>query len=415
MTALAILILAALLAVFVLETLARTLNARSASGDLPPAGRSIYEEDAYERSQRYTQARMRLATVSAAVNLIALVLFWLLGGFGALDASLRTLGWGPVPTGLLFFGVLGVASALLNLPIDAYDTFVLEERFDFNTTTPRTFVLDRIKGAALSIVIGAPIGAAVIAFFAYTGSWAWVYAWITVTVVTVALQFLAPRYIMPLFNEFEPVGDEDVRSAIAEYAERVGFPYEGLYVMDGSRRTTKSNAFFTGFGAHKRIVLFDTLLEAHPVDEIVSVVAHEVGHFEHDHLLQRIGIQIAHLGVLFLLLSVVLQSEALYAAFFIEEASVYAGLVLFGLLYSPVETLLAIPLNALSRRHEYQADAYAGRTTGSPETLAEGLGRLAEENLANLTPHRLYVMLNYSHPPLLDRIAALRPVPSSNP
>jgi STE24 endopeptidase len=237
-----------------------------------------------------------------------------------------------------------------------------------------------------------------------------VYAWIAVTAVMLLLQFFAPRYLMPLFNDFEPLKDGDLRESILDYADRVDFPVNGIYVMDGSRRSNKANAFFTGFGANRRIVLFDTLVEELDNDELLSVVAHEMGHYKLHHIPQRIAISVVQTGVLFLLLSVFLQVDALFSAFYVDQPAVYTGLLFFGLLYSPVDLLLSIPLNAWSRRHEFQADRYATDTTRMDESLVNGLKRLAETNLSTLAPHPLTVALDYSHPPLLDRIDAIRTV-----
>jgi STE24 endopeptidase len=229
------------------------------------------------------------------------------------------------------------------------------------------------------------------------------------------LQFFAPRYLMPIFNDFEPLEDGELRDSIFAYADSVDFPVNEVYVMDGSRRSNKANAFFTGFGANRRIVLFDTLVEQLSVDELLSVVAHEMGHYKLHHIPQRIAISVVQTGVLFLLLSVVLQVDGLFHAFYVDQPAVYTGLLFFGLLYSPVDLLLSTPLNAWSRRHEFQADRFAVETTGQGGTLTSGLKRLAETNLSNLTPHPLTVTLNYSHPPLLDRIESIRSTRATEP
>jgi len=263
-----------------------------------------------------------------------------------------------------------------------------------------------VKGLLLAIVLGAPALAAVIAFFAYAGALAWVYAWAVVVAFSVALEFVVPTWIMPLFNRFTPLEDGELRTAISDYAASVEFPVRSVMVMDGSRRSTKANAFFTGFGRNKRIALFDTLIAQHGTRELVAVIAHEVGHYKKRHVLQGLVLSVVHMGVLFYLLSQFLTQEGLFEAFGVEP-SVYAGLVFFGLLLTVVEMVLSVGLQALSRRHERQADAFAAETTGHPEAMVTALVTLARSTLTNLTPDPFYVLLHYSHPPLVERVAAL--------
>ena len=404
----AAIILVALLAQYGLELVSNLLNLRALRKALPAEFEDTYDAEEYHRSQAYTRARTRFGLVTSTFDLGILIAFWFAGGFRWLDGLVRSWGLGPVVTGLLFVGLLVLGRGILSLLFRAYGTFVLEERFGFNRTTPRTFVLDLVKGAALGIVLGAPLLAAVLWFFGETGPYGWLYAWAAVTAFTLLLQYLAPRVIMPLFYDFEPLEDEALRKNILSYAEAVDFSIEDVYVMDGSRRSGKANAFFAGLGSNRRVVLFDTLLEQHNPDELVAIVAHEVGHYKKKHIPQRMAISMLHTGVMFLLLSVFLQVEGLYEAFYVTQPSVYAGLVFFGLLFSPVDLLVSIPLQHLSRRHEYEADRFATETSDRPTALVSGLKKLAANNLANLTPHPFYVRLNYSHPPLLKRIAAIR-------
>ncbi len=402
-----IIIVAALLAEYLLGIVSNVLNLRHLRPTPPAELSDIYDEEDYRRSQQYTRTRTRFGLLTSTFDLAVLLAFWFAGGFEWLDTFVRGFEWNPVWTGLAFVGILGLANAVLSLPFSIYSTFVIEERFGFNESSVHTFVMDILKGTGLSILIGGPILAAVLAFFTYTGPYAWVYAWICVTVVTLVLQYAAPRYIMPLFNDFDPLKDDELREAILSYTRSVEFPLEGVYVMDGSKRSSKSNAFFTGFGSNKRIVLFDTLIENHTVDELVGIVAHEVGHYKKKHILKNMAITIVHTGILFLLLSVFLQSEGLFAAFYVDQTSVYAGLLFFGLLFTPIEMLLSVPMQMLSRRYEYEADRFAAATTDTPRALLNGLKKLSEHNLSNLTPHPFYVFLNYSHPPLLERLKAL--------
>lgn len=411
----AIIIVSALIAEHALNVISNVLNLRHLRSDPPEELGEIYDADEYRRSQAYTRTRTRFGLFTSTFDLIVLFIFWFAGGFEALDTFVRGFGWNPVWTGLAFIGILALGKGLLDLPATVYSTFVIEERFGFNNSTVRTFVLDLVKGIGLSVAIGGPVLAAVLAFFTYTGPFAWVYAWISITAVVLILQYAAPRYIMPLFNDFEPLENDDLRNAILSYTQDVDFPLEGVYVMDGSKRSSKSNAFFTGFGSNKRIVLFDTLIENHSIDELVAIVAHEVGHYKKKHIVKNMAISILHLGILFLLLSIFLQSEGLFEAFYVNQPSVYAGLLFFGLLFSPIELLLSIPMQMLSRRHEYEADRFAAATTGAAKPLVSGLKKLSEHNLSNLTPHPFYVFLNYSHPPLLQRLKALRAADPEQP
>jgi len=406
----AVIILAALLAEYVIDIVSDVFNLRNLRSALPEEFRDAFDENEYETAKDYTRTRTRLGVVSSTFGLAVLLAFWFAGGFEWLDTLVRGWGFGPIVTGLLYIGLLVLGRSALSLPFSIYSTFVIEERFGFNETTPKTFVLDLLKSLALGIAIGGPLLAAILWFFQSTGPYGWVYAWIVMTAVMLILQFFAPRYLMPLFNDFEPLEEGDLRESILSYADSVDFPVNEVYVMDGSRRSNKANAFFTGFGSNRRIVLFDTLVEELSVDELLTVVAHEMGHYKLHHIPQRIAISVIQTGVLFLLLSVFLQVEGLFHAFYVDQPAVYTGLLFFGLLYSPVDVLLSIPLNAWSRHHEFQADRFAVETTERGETLINGLKGLAETNLSNLTPHPLTVALDYSHPPLIERIESIRAI-----
>jgi len=350
----------------------------------------------------------RFSFVPQAVDLVLLLGFWFLGGFAWLDGWTRSLGGGPIGTGLVFIGVLLLAKSLLDLPFRYYSTFVIEERFGFNKTTRATFWADTVKGLALALVLGLPLLAAILWFFTRFGDAAWLWCWGATAAFTLFVQFIAPTWIFPLFNKFTPLEEGELRAAVLAYARKVGFPLEGLFVIDGSRRSTKANAFFTGFGKRKRVALFDTLIARHSVEELVAVVAHEIGHYKKGHILQGLALSILQAGVLFWLLSLFLTQPGLFAAFGVATPSVHAGLVFFLLLYTPLEVLLALGMQAFSRKNEFEADAYARVTTGAGEPLVRALQRLSADSLSNLTPHPLYVVLHHSHPPLTERVRALR-------
>lgn len=403
-----IIILAAIIIDFILGIVSNRLNLKSLKHQLPDEFKGVYDEETYSKSQEYTRVNTKFGFLAGTFDLLLLLTFWFAGGFNWLDQWARSFDLGVIWTGLIFIGVLVLAKTIISIPFGVYSTFVIEERFGFNKTTARTFIMDRLKGLVLSIAIGGPLLAAVIAFFVYGGPWAWAYAWLAVTLFSFVMQYVAPTWIMPLFNKFEPLEEGELREAIEEYAKSVNFPLQGIYVMDGSKRSSKSNAFFTGFGKNKRIALFDTLIEKHTTDELVAVLAHEIGHYKEKHIVKNMGISVLHTGVMFALLSVFLQMPALFDAFYMDQMSVYAGLLFFGLLYSPIETILGIGMQMLSRKHEYEADRFAAATTGEPEDMVSVLKKLSKDNLSNLTPHPFYVFLNYSHPPALKRIEAIR-------
>ena len=340
---------------------------------------------------------------------MALLVFWFAGGFGWLDRSTRGLGFGAVATGLAFLAGLGIARTLIGLPFAIWSTFVIEQRFGFNRTSPATFVTDRLKGLLLAIALGGPLLAAILWLFEIAGPSAWAWGWGISAVALVTIQFVAPAWIMPLFSRFTPLAAGSLRDAILEYGRAVGFPLADVYVVDGSRRSTKANAFFTGFGRHRRIALFDTLLSTLDPGAVVAVVAHEVGHWKRGHVPRGMVIGIVHLGAMFLLLRFFLGQPALFDAFGISRPSPAAALVLFGLVLAPVELVLSIVLHAWSRHNEREADRFAVETTLDGPALARGLKRLSADSLANLTPHPLTVWLEYSHPPVLERIRALDP------
>jgi STE24 endopeptidase len=404
----AIIILAAIIAEFLLGLVASLLNLKSLKSALPEEFSDVYDRGKYRKSQEYTRVHTRFGLVSSSFSLAIVLVFWFSGGFNLLDQFLRGYGWNEIWTGLAYIGILIVARSILSLPFSIYSTFVIEEKFGFNRTTPGVFIADMLKSLALTLLIGGPLLAGILAIFIHGGELAWLWCWIAVTLFTLLMQFVAPTWIMPLFNKFTPMEEGELRDRILEYTRSVDFPVKNLFVMDGSKRSAKSNAFFTGFGRNKRIALFDTLISNHTTAELVAVLAHEIGHYKKKHILKGMLIRIAHTGVIFYLLSIFLTSEGLFAAFYMQEMSVHAGLIFFGLLFAPVDLVLSIFGQILSRRHEYEADRYAAETTGKPGAMISALKKLSADNLSNLTPHPFHVFLNYSHPPVLQRIRAIR-------
>ena len=393
---------------FMIRSYATLLNLRSLRSRVPEELDDIYEAEGYRQSQEYIRVQSRFGLTISAVKLIGSLVFWFVGGFNYVDQAVRLIGWNEITNGILFFGIFAVATALINIPIDLYATFVIEERFGFNKTNYKTFFFDAFKSIILSAVIGIPILSGVLFFFDYTGSFSWLYAWVFAAGITLVISVVGPIWIMPIFNKFTPLEPGELRDAIIGYTKSVDFTYGNTYVIDGSKRSAHSNAFFTGFGKTKRIALFDTLIEQLSVDEIVSVIAHEVGHNKKKHTISGMALGMAHVGVLLFVFSLVMESHVLFDAFFMDEVSIYASLMFFGFMLTPMELLISPAIQFISRRHEYQADQWAVATTSDAQTLSSGLKKLAAKNLSNLSPHPFFVLLNYSHPPLLSRLNAIR-------
>ncbi|MFC2014801.1 M48 family metallopeptidase [Chloroflexota bacterium] len=401
-------IITALTLDFLLNIIADVLNLKALKLEIPAALVGVYKPDEYRKSQEYTRLHTRFGIITNFFNLLIILMFWFAGGFNFLDQIVRSWGFGPITNGLFYIGILLLAYSMLTLPFSIYVTFVIEERFGFNRTTPRIFIADILKGLLLTVVLGGPLLLGILALFEYTGIYAWLYCWLVVTIFTIVMQLVTPIWIMPLFNKFTPMESGELKNAIQDYAHSVGYEVGNISVMDGSKRSDKTNAFFTGFGRTKRIALFDTLISKHINQELVAILAHEIGHYKKKHVLQGIVISITHTGLIFFLLSILLGSPILYQAFFMDQASIYAGLIFFGLLYTPIEMILSIALQIFSRRNEYEADRFAIDTTAEPVGLVDALKKLNAENLSNLTPHPFYVFLNYSHPPLLQRLQAIQ-------
>ena len=411
MNFIAIIILCAIAADFTLNLVADGLNLKHLKGELPQAFRGVYDADRYRQSQQYLKINTQFGWISAAFNLLLMLVFWFAKGFPLLDQWVRSFELGPVLTGLVYMGLLLLCKGVLSLPFRIYATFVIEARFGFNTTTWKIYLMDLIKGFLLALLLGTPLLAAILAFFQYAGAHAWWYCWLGVTIYMLGVQFFAPTWIMPLFNKFTPIEDGALKSAILSYAKSINFPLENVYQMDGSRRSTKSNAFFTGFGKLKRIVLFDTLIKQHSVNELVAVLAHEMGHYKKKHIRQSLILGILQTGLILFLLSHFITYDGLFKAFYMPQQSVYAGMIFFAMLYAPIDFFIAIFMQVLSRKNEIAADQFAADTTKDPLAMVAALKKLSVHNLSNLTPHPFYVILNYSHPPVLKRIQLLATQP----
>lgn len=401
-------ILGLMLVSFLLDLLANTLNTIHLQPELPKDFEGIYDVEKYRKSIHYQRDGFRFETLQSTLGFVVTVFFILSGSFNTVDNFVRGFGLGETLTGVLFVGALIGLQFVFNLPFSIYDTFVFEQAYGFNKTTPKTFVLDMIKGAFLSILLGAPIFSLVIWFFGSTGQNGWLYSWVAFSALQILLTFLAPALIMPLFNKFEPLAESELKRDIERFAVQENFVLGGIFKMDSSKRSTKSNAFFTGFGKFRRLVLFDTLIEKQTPEELVAVLAHEIGHFKRRHIQKSIILSICTTGIVFFVLGLFLNNPELFAAFAMKHVSVYASLVFVTFLLSPFMKLLSIFTHLLSRKHEFEADEYAARSYKNPEALISALKKLSMDNLSNLTPHPLKVFLDYTHPPVMQRIEALR-------
>ena len=391
-------------------------NLRHVETQIPSEFEGWYDADKYTQSQLYLRETTRFDLIRSSITTPLIIAFVLLGGFRWIDDLARGAGGGVILTGLIFAGGLILISQLLSLPFSIYSTFVIEERYGFNKMTAKTFLLDFIKELALIAILGGLVFSGVIWFFTAAGTFAWLYSWIALTLIQFFMIYIAPVVVLPLFNKFTPLDEGELKTSIHDYANAQGFSLKGIFTMDGSRRSTKSNAFFTGFGRWRRIVLFDTLIEKHSIKELVSILAHEVGHYKLRHIHRMLVTAVLSTGLMFYILSLFIAREGLYGAFGLEMAPVagdppvYAGLIFFGFLYTPINLLIGLFQNVVSRKHEYEADAYAVRTAGDRNAMIEALKKLSVDNLSNLSPHPLKVFLEYSHPPVLQRIRAIREI-----
>ena len=411
MNPLALLILISLFVLWNLEFIATLLNLKAFPATPPPELAGLMDQEKLDKARAYLSANSRFDILRASVSLAILLAFWWLGGFPFLDSLARSLSENVILAGLIFLGALFLAQNLISLPFDWYETFVIEEKFGFNKSTAATFIADRLKGLALAALLGLPLAAGILWIFQEVPN-AWLWAWAFVTAFQLVLTYLAPSLILPLFNKFTPMPDGELKDGIHALGVKCGFPLEGVFVIDGSKRSTKANAYFTGFGKHKKIALFDTLTEKSTTPELLAILAHEIGHFRLGHIRQRLAVGILQMALIFFLIGLATNPDGTFArllheAFFVPQISPHAGLVFFTLLLEPASKLLSILANAWSRKHEFEADAYAAKSTGTPEALAAALCKLSSDHLSHPSPHKLRVVLDYSHPPLLQRLQAL--------
>ena len=402
-----VIIIAVLVFGYVLERILDTLNLKHSLPELPEELSDIFDPEEYKRSQLYKRDNTRFSFISSSLSLIVLLLVFILGGFGWLDRALSGITSSYILLVLLFFGVLALVSDILTTPFALYGTFVIEERYGFNRTTVKTFILDKLKGWLLGLIIGGGLLVLITRIYQLTGSWFWLIALGVITLFSVFMTMFYSNLIVPLFNKQKPLEEGSLRSKIEAFAQGVSFKLDNIYVMDGSKRSSKANAYFTGLGPRKRIVLFDTLIKDLEEEEIVAVLAHEVGHYKKKHTTTGLILSTLQTALTLYLLGLFIGVDIIAEALGGTEASFHLGLIAFGVLYSPVSMLIGIGTNLLTRHNEYQADRFA-REHHDKEKLISSLKKLSKNTLSNLTPHPSYVFFHYSHPPLLQRIRALR-------
>lgn len=402
----------------VFHILIESLNLSCASAAVAPEFEGFYDNERYRIAQNYLRENTWFDLIQTGLMAPLTMGFIQIGGFQALDRAargltMRTLGVPaehPIVTGIFFMALVSVLSGFFSIGFSVYRTFVIEEKYGFNKTSAKTFVLDLLKGIFLGIVLGMPILSLVLWFFQSTGDYAWIWSWLGICGIQILLHFLAPAVILPLFNKFSPLQDSPLKAAIEEYARGQDFQLGGIFTMDGSQRSSKANAFFTGFGKFRRIVLFDTLIQKHSTEELVAILAHEIGHFKKKHIAKQMLLSFLSSGIMFFLLAKMNQNRGLFDAFKMEYVSIYASLVFFGLIYSPVSQIVSLAGLAMSRANEFEADEYAAKTYGNPAVLATALKKLSVDNLSNLTPHPWKVLTEYTHPPVLQRVRRLQKI-----
>lgn len=407
-TTLFFVIIAILVLDFALESVLDYLNAKNASVTLPEEVSDIYDAEKYKKQQEYFKANEKIGLVSGVFGFVVMMLMFFLFGFAFVDNLARSWVEGAIWVALVFFGILYYANDIISMPFDLYKTFVIEEKFGFNKMTKGLFVKDTLKGWLMTAVLGGGLLSLLILIYEWAGEYFWIMGWALMAFISIFMMMFYSNLIVPLFNKQTPLEEGELRTAIESFCQKVGFQLDNLFVIDGSKRTTKANAYFSGLGAKKRIVLYDTLISTLTTEEIVAVLAHEIGHYKKKHTMKMLIVSLINSGVIFYLLSLVLgqYSQSFAEALGSNQRSFHLSLIVFGVLYTPVSTLLGIALNVMSRKNEYEADGFA-KEHGLAEPLAGALRKLSETSLSNLTPHPVYVFFHYSHPTLLQRLRSL--------
>ena len=400
-------IIAILVIQFLMETVLDHLNAKRFKDPVPEELNDVYDQKEYQKSQDYKETNYRFGLLTSTFSLLLTLAFLVFGGFEWIDSIARETTDNPILMALIFFGIIMIGSDIVTTPLSYYQTFVIEEKFGFNKSTKKLFFLDKLKGWAMTVVLGGGILALVIWFFQWAGTNFWIYAWAVIAAFSIFMNLFYSRLIVPLFNKQTPLEAGSLKSKIEAYARKVGFELKNIFVIDGSKRSTKANAYFSGFGKEKRVTLYDTLINDLEEDEIVAVLAHEVGHYKRNHIIFNLTTSILLTGFTLFILSIFINNPEIAKAIGVSRPSFHAALIGFGILYSPISEITGLVMNYLSRKFEYQADDYA-KNTFAALPLITSLKKLSKNSLSNLTPHPAYVFMNYSHPPLIDRVKNLK-------
>jgi STE24 endopeptidase len=391
---------------FIAERYLDHLNSLMWSESLPEKLKGVCDKDEYRKTQRYQKDNNRLSLWSASFNLIIILIMIIVGGFAFADSLARLLSSNSIIISLIFFGIIGFASDIINIPFGYYDTFVIEKKYGFNTMTLRTFITDHIKSWFITLLVGIPVLGLITWFYYKTGKNFWWYGWVLITIFSVFINLFYSELIVPLFNKQIPLPEGTLRTLIESFSQKTGFRLKNIFLIDGSKRSTKANAYFSGFGPKKRIVLYDTLQKELTEEEIVAVLAHEIGHYKKKHVLLNLIFSVITTGIMLFLLSVVVNSPSLSMALGSKNSSFHLGLIVFGILYSPLSLIIGLLTNYISRKNEFAADRFV-KENFRPEILADALKKLSVKNLSNMLPHPVYVFFHYSHPPLLQRLEEL--------
>lgn len=391
---------------FIFEQTLDYLNSKKLQDKLPKEAEGIYTEEKYKASIAYQRDQSSFGFVSAIFSFVLSGSMLLFGGFGWLDSILRGYFDNQIVLALAFFGVIFIVSDVLTLPFQYYSTFVIEEKHGFNKTTIKTFILDKIKGYLLGAIIGGTLVYVLLSLILNMGENFWLVFWAIATVLVLGINMFYTSLILPLFNKLTPLEDGELKTAIADYCQKEGFPGTKVFVIDGSKRSSKANAFFSGIGSQKKVVLYDTLINNHSISELVAVLAHEVGHYKKKHIVQGFVASILQMGFMLFALSLFVFNPDMSKALGAGQLAVHINLIAFGLLFAPVSMISGLIMNLVSRKNEFEADAFAAETFSGKE-LATALKKLSVDNLSNLTPHPLYVFFHYSHPPMLQRLKAM--------
>ena len=391
---------------FLLERYLEYLNAGMRSDILPEKLKGICDKEEYRKTQLYEKDNRKLSFWSSSFNLAIIIVMIVAGGFAILDDFARSFSDNKIVIALIFFGIIGITSEIINLPFGWYDTFRIEKKYGFNTMSIRVFITDHLKSWFIAVLIGIPVLGLITWIYYKTGKGFWLFAWALITAFSIFINFFYSEWIVPLFNKQTPLLDSPLRTKIEAFAVKTGFRLKNIYVIDGSKRSTKANAYFSGFGSKKRIVLYDTLIKEMSDEEIVAVLAHEIGHYKKKHVLKSLISSVLLTGLMLFLFSLVVDSPLLSRAMGAEIPSFHLGLIVFGILYSPLSLMIGLVSNYISRKNEFEADKFV-RDNYEPLMLSTALKKLAVKNLSNLIPHPAYVFFHYSHPPLLARLEKL--------